>query len=64
MSKVNSLLLNDGDVYFISAQRLLTVSTNTLTPVNFSGSGNFTCIPRQRARGDQLVVNNNATGNF
>ncbi|MFP1463230.1 pertactin-like passenger domain-containing protein [Escherichia coli] len=63
------MLLNDGDVY-LSAQTAAPATTNgiynTLTTNELSGSG--ICLPAYQhfagSRGDQLVVNNNATGNF
>ena len=66
--RVNSLLLNDGDVY-LSAQTAAPATTNgiynTLTTSELSGSGNFYLHTNVAgSRGDQLVVNNNATGNF
>lgn len=66
--RVNSLLLNDGDVY-LSAQTAAPATTNgiynTLTTNELSGSGNFYLHTNVAgSRGDQLVVNNNATGNF
>ncbi|EIE5086479.1 autotransporter outer membrane beta-barrel domain-containing protein, partial [Escherichia coli] len=66
--RVNSLLLNDGNVY-LSAQTVAPATTNgiynTLTTNELSGSGNFYLHTNVAgSRGDQLVVNNNATGNF
>uniref|UniRef100_UPI0011320B8A pertactin-like passenger domain-containing protein n=1 Tax=Escherichia coli TaxID=562 RepID=UPI0011320B8A len=66
--RVNSLLLNDGNVY-LSAQTAAPATTNgiynTLTTNELSGSGNFYLHTNVAgSRGDQLVVNNNATGNF
>ncbi|MSF23072.1 hypothetical protein GKG33_15970, partial [Escherichia coli] len=63
--RVNSLLLNDGDVY-LSAQTAAPATTNgiynTLTTSELSGSGNFYLHTNVAgSRGDQLVVNNNAT---
>ncbi|MBE0969616.1 AIDA repeat-containing protein, partial [Escherichia coli] len=62
--RVNSLLLNDGDVY-LSAPATTNGIYNTLTTSELSGSGNFYLHTNiAGSRGDQLVVNNNATGNF
>ncbi|MCW1118970.1 AIDA repeat-containing protein [Escherichia coli] len=62
--RVNSLLLNDGDVY-LSAPATTNGIYNTLTTSELSGSGNFYLHTNVAgSRGDQLVVNNNATGNF
>ncbi|HIH6388370.1 TPA: AIDA repeat-containing protein, partial [Escherichia coli] len=62
--RVNSLLLNDGDVY-LSAPATTNDIYNTLTTSELSGSGNFYLHTNVAgSRGDQLVVNNNATGNF
>ncbi len=62
------MLLNDGNVY-LSAQTAAPATTNgiynTLTTNELSGSGNFYLHTNVAgSRGDQLVVNNNATGNF
>ena len=62
--RVNSLLLNDGDVY-LSAPATTNDIYNTLTTSELSGSGNFYLHTNVAgSRGDQLIVNNNATGNF
>ena len=62
--RVNSLLLNDGDVD-LSAPATTNDIYNTLTTSELSGSGNFYLHTNVAgSRGDQLIVNNNATGNF